>query len=53
MDGIRELGAQLLVCSPCVKSRHLSEDDLVEGTEIVAAARFVAEISSATNSLVY
>ena len=53
LDAVRELGAQLLVCSPCVKSRHLSEDDLVEGTEIVAAARFVAEVTSATNSLVY
>lgn len=53
LDTIRELGAQLLVCSPCVKSRGLSEDDLVEGTEIVAAARFVAEITSATQSLVY
>lgn len=50
---VQELGAKLLVCSPCVKSRGLSEDDLVEGAEIVAAARFVAEITSATNSLVY
>jgi predicted peroxiredoxin len=50
---IQELGGKLLVCSPCVKSRGLSEDDLVEGAEIVAAARFVAEVTSATNSLVY
>jgi predicted peroxiredoxin len=53
LESIVELGGQLLVCSPCVKSRGLTEDDLVEGTEIVAAARFVAEITSATNSLVY
>jgi uncharacterized protein len=53
LESIREFGGQLLVCSPCVKSRHLSEDDLVEGAEIVAAARFVAEVSSATNALVY
>lgn len=52
LDVIRELGGQLLACAPSVKSRGL-EDDLVEGTEIVAAARFVAEITSATNSLVY
>lgn len=53
LESIRELGGQLLVCSPCVKSRGLSEDDLVDGAEIVAAARFVAEITSATTTLVY
>ena len=53
LESIVELGGKLLVCSPCVKSRGLSEDDLVEGAEIVAAARFVAEVTSATNSLVY
>lgn len=53
LETIQELGGKLLVCSPCVKSRGLSEDDLVEGAEIVAAARFVAEVTTATNSLVY
>ena len=53
LETVKEMGAQLLVCSPCVKSRGLSEDDLVEGAEIVAAGRFVAEVTSATNSLVY
>ncbi len=53
LETIHELGAEFLVCSPCVKSRGLSEDDLVEGAEIVAAARFVAEITSATTTLVY
>ena len=53
MDTITELGGQLLVCSPCIKKRGWSEDDLVEGAEVCAAGRFVAEIASATNSLVY
>jgi predicted peroxiredoxin len=50
---VRELGGLLLVCGPCVKSRGITADDLVDGAEVVAAARFVAEITSATNSLVY
>ena len=51
---VRELGGQLLVCGPCIKSRGIvAPDDLVEGAEVVAAARFIAEITSATNSLVY
>ena len=53
MDDVRELGGKLLVCGPCIKSREISADDLVEGAEVVAAGRFVAEITSATNSLVY
>jgi Predicted peroxiredoxins len=47
-----ELGGALLVCAPCVKSRGIA-DALVPGAEIVAAARFVAEVTSATNVLVY
>jgi predicted peroxiredoxin len=50
---VREFGGKLLVCGPCVKSRGITQADLVEGAEIVAAGRFVAEITSATNSLVY
>jgi predicted peroxiredoxin len=51
---VRELGGQLLVCGPCIKSRGITApDDLVEGAEVVAAARFIAEVTSATSTLVY
>jgi uncharacterized protein involved in oxidation of intracellular sulfur len=50
---VRDLGASLLVCSPCLKSRGIGADALVEGAEIVAAGRFIAEITSATNALTY
>jgi predicted peroxiredoxin len=50
---VREMGGLLLVCNPCLKSRGIAPEDLVEGTEIVAAGRFVAEITSATNALTY
>jgi predicted peroxiredoxin len=50
---IRELGGTFLVCGPCIKSRQIPPEALIEGAEVVAAARFVAEITSATNSLVY
>ena len=53
LDDVRELGAQLLVCGPCVKSREIAADDLVAGAEVVAAGRFIAEITSATSTLVY
>ncbi|MGZ8436919.1 MAG: DsrE family protein [Candidatus Limnocylindrales bacterium] len=47
------LGGRLLVCGPCLNSRAITPDQLVAGAEIVAAGRFIAEITSATNSLVY
>ncbi len=50
---IQELGGKILVCNPCIRKRGWTEDDLVDGAEVVAAARFVAEITSATNALVY
>jgi predicted peroxiredoxin len=53
LGDVRELGGQLLVCGPCCKSRAIAQDDMVGGAEIVAAARFVVEITAATNSLVY
>jgi predicted peroxiredoxin len=53
LGNYQELGGTLLVCAPCIKSRHIVEDDLVEGAEVCAAGRFVAEITSATNTLVY
>jgi predicted peroxiredoxin len=54
IDEVRDLGGQFLVCGPCIKNRHISaSDDLIEGTEVVAAGRFIAEVTSATSSLVY
>jgi predicted peroxiredoxin len=48
----QELGGKALVCGPCAKSRHIDES-LIPGAEIVAAGRFVAEITSAHSSLTY
>ena len=53
MADFRELGGTMLVCGPCINSRGITAADLIEGAEVVAAGRFVAEITSATNSLVY
>jgi predicted peroxiredoxin len=47
------LGGRMLVCGPCLKSREIDPSGLLEGAEVVAAGRFIAEITSATNSLVY
>lgn len=54
LDDYRELGGRLLLCGPCVNGRDIdASSQLVENAEVVAAARFVAEITSATNALTY
>ena len=54
MNDYRELGGKILICGPCVKSRQIdAATQLVENAEVVAAARFVVELTSATNALTY
>jgi len=54
MNDYKDLGGKLLLCGPCVKSRQIDPaTQLVENSEVVAAARFVAEVTSATNVLTY
>lgn len=48
-----DLGGKLLACSPCLNSRHLTQEALLDDVEVVAAGRLIAEMTSATNSLVY
>lgn len=53
MNIYREGGGKLYVCGPCVGSRKIAQEDMVEGATIVGAATFVAECVSAANVLVY
>jgi predicted peroxiredoxin len=54
MADYAELGGKLLVCGPCLKPRNIdAATQFVDNAEVVAAARFIAEIASATNALVY
>ena len=48
-----EGGGKLLICTPCVRDRHIEESDLIEGSELIAAARLNQEILSANATLVY
>lgn len=46
-------GNQLLLCSPCVEKRKLSEKDFVNGAIIVGAARVNEEALTSVNVLTY
>jgi predicted peroxiredoxin len=50
---VQALGASLLACSPCMTARGIVPADLVDGAEVVAAGRLIAEITSATSTLTY
>ena len=48
-----ESGGKLLICTPCVRDRNIEESDLIEGCELIAAARLNQEILSANATMVY
>lgn len=48
-----EGGGRLCVCDPCVGTRKIGKEDMIERAAIVGAATFVAECVAATNVLVY
>jgi predicted peroxiredoxin len=48
-----EMGGKLMACVPCLKARGITEDELIEGTKLIAAATVVAETSSADATLTY
>lgn len=53
LDTFIELGGELLICSPCIKERHITEEDLVSGAKPVAAGTVVTEVLSAKATLTY
>lgn len=48
-----ELGGKILACVPCLKSRGITEDQLIEGTRLVAATTVVNEAIDADATLTY
>jgi predicted peroxiredoxin len=53
MDTYVEAGGKMYVCGPCVKSRKITADEMVDDAEVVNAGTLVVEIAAATNTLVY
>ncbi len=53
MDTFIELGGDLLICNPCIKERHITQDDLIPGAKPIAAGTVVTEVLSAKATLTY
>ena len=53
MDTFIELGGRLLLCSPCIKERFISEAELFPRSQLIAAGTVVEEVLSAKAVLTY
>jgi uncharacterized protein len=48
-----EQGGKILVCTPCINERKITEDMLIETSEPIAAARAIQEVLEANAVLNY
>lgn len=46
-------GGKLLICSPCLKARTISKEELIIGSSIIAAGTVVSEVMSAKSVVTY
>ena len=53
LDNYIEMGGKLNLCSPCLKSRGISKEDLINGSVIIAAGTVVSEVMSAKSVITY
>ena len=53
LDTFLELNGKLLVCTPCVKSRGINENELIPGAQLIAAGTVISESLSANAVLSY
>jgi predicted peroxiredoxin len=51
VEGFVEKGGKILACPPCAKVRGYSEDDLIDGVEIVGSAALHALIMDGASTL--
>jgi predicted peroxiredoxin len=48
-----ESGGKLLICSPCLKTRNITKEELIDGSTIIAAGTIVTEVLSAKSVVTY
>ena len=53
VDSFIQLGGGLLVCTPCIQERRITEDMLVDTAQPIKAARVILEVLDANATLNY
>jgi uncharacterized protein involved in oxidation of intracellular sulfur len=53
LDSFLDMGGRLVACGPCLMSRSIGEDELIEGARVTAAAELAIELLEADAQLTY
>jgi predicted peroxiredoxin len=53
IDTYVSFGGNLLLCSPCLKERNITKEELINGSSIIAAGTVVSEVLSAKAVVTY
>lgn len=53
MDQFLELDGKLLICTPCVESRKINKRILVEGAQLVKAAKVVTDLLESKTAMTF
>lgn len=53
LDNVLAEGHKIIACSPCVKERKITEEDLLPGVYIAGAAKVIEELTTSTAQLSY
>jgi predicted peroxiredoxin len=53
IDAYISSGGTLLLCSPCLKERNITREELISGTSIIAAGTVVTEVMSTRSVVTY
>ena len=53
LDAYVSAGGNLLLCSPCLKERNITKEELIIGSQIIAAGTVVTEVLSAKSVVTY
>ena len=53
LEAFLELGGRLVACTPCLKSRSIGDDELIDGARPTAAAELAIEFLTSKAQLTY
>lgn len=53
LDTFVEMGGTMYLCSPCIKERGISMDDVIDGAEVAAAGTLASEVMGAKSVITY
>ncbi|RMG61556.1 MAG: sulfur reduction protein DsrE [Deltaproteobacteria bacterium] len=53
LKNLFEMGGELLLCTPCVESRGIPKEELLDGAVLIKAGRVLSEVMEAKNVLTY